>query len=336
LTQQKANKIAQAFNDYMTEWHTYNQPYDDLMDADLFERYARVLREQSKWGYFDFNKKVNGINRPFFSPSSAGNSDREMYERAKRSKRDPVEFTVNQRYWVGLGGVIGEYLQREILLAERHYRKLTGKTPPFVMKRKDNGDPMYEHFVKTMKEIEHGGEHFAYFGLPDGILEYTDEETGEIIDVGLELKSEQSNWSKFKALDEPKRGHLEQTVMYSDMYDLDYVIVAYVLSYGRGWFEEFNRMKTFGKHVTNDDKMNLRDRCAAATKMSREGNPPKFDLADWRFNDYQTVIAKSLSDEEVSDLERTVEQAKHSSLPKWKIASYVEAVNDIKRLRGDK
>lgn len=337
MTQQKANEIAQEFNDYMTEWHSYPQPYDDKMDADIFERYARVLREQSEWGYFDFKRNPDGIERPFFSPSNAGISDRELYERARGSKRDPAKFTVNQRYWVGTGGVLGEYLQREILLAERHYRKLTGKTPPFRMKRKDNGDPMYEHFVKKMHEVEHDGETFAYFGLPDGILEYTDSESGEIIDVGLEIKSEQANWSKFKGLDEPKQGHLEQTTMYSDMYGFDYVIVAYILSYGRGWFEKFNRLKTFGKYISEGDREVLRNRCADATRRAREGNPPKFDPMDWKFCDYKTAIAKGLTDEEVSELRDFAVRSQNSGIQAWRKRAYAEAVEEIESIRkGDR
>ena len=57
MTQLKAERIAQEFNDYMTEWHSYVQPYDDKMDADIHERYARILNEQNKWGYFDFKRK---------------------------------------------------------------------------------------------------------------------------------------------------------------------------------------------------------------------------------------------------------------------------------------
>lgn len=326
--QQKADQIAEEFNEFMTKWHNYPQPYDDEMDADIHERYARVLRKQSEWGYFDFSK-----DRPFFSPSNAGISDRELYERARGSKRDPAEFTTNQRYWVGLGTVIGDYLQREILLAERHYKRLTGEEPPFRMKRLDNGDPAYEHFVKKMKEIKHDGESFAYFGLPDGILEYIDPETGEITEVILEVKSEQSNWSRFKQLAEPKQGHREQTVMYSDMYDVDYVITAYLLSYGRGWFEDFNRLKTFGRYVSDDDRVELRDRCAAATRNAREGNPPAFDLMDWKFSDYKTAIATSLTDVEYERLRRQAIDAYRTNIPNWRKQAMADAVEEIHAIR---
>jgi len=330
---QQAERIAEEFNEFMTEWHSYPQPYDDKLDQDIHERYARVLAEQNRWGYFNFRENPAGRRRPFFSPSNAGISDRELYERARGSKRDPAEFTVNQRYWVGTGTVLGDYLQREILLAERHYKRLTGEEPPFRMKRKDNGDPMYEHFVKKMKEIEHDGEEFAYFGLPDGILEYIDRETGEIIDVILEVKSEQANWSRFKQLNQPKHGHLSQTTMYSDMYGADFVIVAYLLSYGRGWFEKFNRLKTFGVYVSDKDRDVLRDRCAVATRNAREGTAPKFDLMAWKFSDYQTAIAKDMTDEEFAELRQTAIDAYKTNIANWRKQAMADAVEEIEELR---
>lgn len=330
-----ANQIADDFHYFWRKFHEHPQPYDDKMDADIHERYAKVLREQSEWGYFDFKKNPQGIKRPFFGPSSAGLTDRELYERACRSKRDKPQFTQNQRDWVGLGTVVGDYVIREILLSERHYEKLTGEMPRFKVARNKDGNPAYEHFVKKMHEIEHGGEHFAYFGLPDGILEYVTDD-GEIINVGLEVKSVQQNWSQFKSLDQPKPAHVAQTVAYSDMYGLDYVIVLYVLTYGRGWFEEFSRIKPFGLHITESDREHLRDRCAEATRQAREKTPPPFDdLSEWRFNDYKEVVAKGLTEEELNNLREQARRAEHSTLPNYMKRNYAEAIEEIEAIRNE-
>jgi hypothetical protein len=329
-----ANKIAEDFSEYWTKFHLHDQPYDDAMDADIFERYAKVLRKQSKWGYFDFNKNPEGIKRPHFGPSAAGYSDRELYEKARKSKRDRSKFTENQRDWIGLGGAVGGYIQREILLADRHYEKLVGETPKFRMKYDEEGNPMYEHFVKKMHEIEHDGEYFAYFGLPDGVLEYVDDETGEILTVGIEIKSVQQNWSKFKGLTEPKQKHEVQTVAYSDMYGFDFVIIVYVLTYGRDWSEDFSRIKVFGKYIPDADRMALRNRIANAVRQSKSGEAPPLDLRDWKYNDYKTAIAKGISEEELEDLRRQAESAKGSSLPAWLIRNFSEAVDEIEAIRN--
>ena len=336
MTQVYADFLAKEFHEFMTEWHNHPQPYDDKMDADIHEKYAKVLREQSKWGYYDFQRNPQGIERPHFGPSSAGNSDRELYERARRSKRDPQKFTENQRYWVGTGGVLGDYIQREILLSERHFKRLVGKAPKFRMATTKDGNPAYEHFVKKMHEIEHDGQHFAYFGLPDGILTYTDENTGEVLNVGLEVKSEQANWSRFKSMDEPKKGHLAQTTAYSDMYGFDYVIVVYLLSYGRGWYEDFSRLKTFGKYVTEDDRNKLRQRCADAVRQAKAGTPPSVELDTWKFFDYKNVVSKELSEDELGRLRDHASRAQQSNLPAWLKRSYAEAITEIEELReGD-
>lgn len=330
-----ANRIAEDFHEYWSDFHVHDQPYDDEMDADIHERYARVLREQAGKDHFNFKENPQGDARPHFSPSSAGYSDRELYEKARKAKKDKTVPNENQRDWTGLGTLIGDYVQREILLADNHYERLVGKPPKFRMARKENGDPCYEHFVRKMHEIEHDGEHFAYYGLPDGILEYIDEDTGEIIRVGLEVKSVQQNWSQFKALTEPKPKHEAQTVAYSDMYDLDYVIIVYMLTYGRKWSEDFSRIKVFGKHVSDSDKKELRDRCATAVKQAKSGEAPPLNLRDWKFNDYKTAIATNLTEKEVEELKKQAERTQSSKLPDWIKRSQLEAINEIQEIRGE-
>jgi len=292
---QKAHEIAEAFENFLREFHQYDQPYDDEMDAELYEQYARVLREQTPaYKYFPFKK-----GRPNFGPSSAGDSPLELYHKAKRSKKDTRNMTENQRDWVGLGGNVGGYVQREIMLAERHFEKLTGKKPPFVFERTERGEPAYEHFKKRLHVVNHNGEDFAIFGLPDGILKYTDPQTGEVFRVGLEVKSAQKNWSAFKSQEEPKESHVVQTTAYSEMYrhegDLDYFIVLYYLTYGRDWQEDFSRKKAFGAYVTDADRTELKDRLADATRNAREGTPPQLDLFGWKFNDYKGAIIDEMT-----------------------------------------
>lgn len=327
-------QIADDFVEFWESFHEHNQPYDDEMDADIHERYAKVLRKQSKWGYFDFKKNPKGVNRPHFSPSSANYTPMELYMKARKAKRDPAVFTQNQRDWVGLGSVIGDYVQREILLAERHYKKLVGESPRFTMARNRDGDPAYEHFVKKMQEIEHKGQSFAYFGLPDGILKYVTED-GETINVGLEVKSEQANWSKFKAMDEPKPQHIPQGVAYSEMYKLDYILYVYMLSYGRAWKEDFTRIKAYGVHVSDTDREDLKDRCSQAVMQSKgEVEAPEFtDLDDWIFNDYKTQIATEMTDDRFDKLKAFARRSQDSSLPAYVRRNHQEAIDEITEIR---
>jgi len=334
--QNQAQEIADEFVSYMAEFHSYAQPYDDAMDAEFYEQYARVLREQSKWGYFNWKTAPDGTPRPLFSPSSAGNSERELYEKVRRSKKDESNPTPNQRDWTGLGSAVGGYLQREIMLAERHFKKLTGKEPRFRFERTERNEPAFEHFKKTIHEVEYDGEKFGLNGLPDGILLYTTDD-GEVLRVGLEVKSFQKSWTDFKKLADPKQAHVDQTIVYSEMYGLDYYIVLYHLTYGYDWFrEDVERNKAFGKYISQAERDTVLEKFARVTKAAREGIAPPLDLTTFRFNDYKTAISQNLSDEEYEAIRQQVEQVKRSRLPDYKKRGYIEALDFIDSVRGSK
>lgn len=333
MSQQRVGKIAQEFIDYLDEFHTYKQPYDDMMDAEFYEQYARVLREQSKWGYFNYKTAPDGTPRPLFGPSSSGKSERELYEKIRKSKPDDRKWTPNQRDWTGLGSQVGGYIQREVMLAERHYEKLTGKKPRFRFERTERNEPAFEHFVKKMHEVEFDGEKFALFGLPDGILEYTTDD-GEILRVGLEVKSFQKGWSEFKRFNKPKVSHELQTIVYSEMYDLDYYIILYHLTYGVGWDrDDIKRNKAFGKYITQADREEILAKFARVTKAAREGIAPAVDLDSFKFNEYKTAIALGLTDEEYELLKAQVRRMLRSSLSKWKKQAYYDAFEYIREVR---
>lgn len=334
-TTDKAQAIADDFVAYLNEFHTYDQPYDDRMDAELHEQYARILREQSKWGYFDFN------SRPFFSPSSAGRCDRELYEKVRNSPKDKRAWQPQQRRWTALGGAVGDLIQREIMLAERHYKKFTGKEPRFRFARTERGEPCFEHFTKKMHEIEHDGEKFAIFGLGDGILEYTDEETGEVLRVGLEVKSKQQSYADTseRRLQRPNLDHSLQTVCYSEMYGIDYFIILYVNTAKKAWnMTDDDRRKSpdiraFGAYITQQDRNNVLDKFAEIVRRVREEDAPLPDLSAWKFNEYKTTIAQGLTDEEVEQLRKTAERAQKSGLQDWQKRSYAEAIEEIESIR---
>lgn len=334
MSQQLAEQIAQHFTEFLDEFHTYQQPYDDAMDAEFYEQYARILREQSKWGYFNWKTAPDGTNRPLFSPSSAGKDERQLFEKAIKSKQDIRKPNRNQRDWTGLGSQVGAYIQREIMLAERHFEKLTGKQPRFKFERTDRGEPAFEHFVKKIHEVEHNGEKFGLFGLPDGILHYVTDD-GEILRVGLEVKSFQKGYTDFKKHSQAKLDHELQTHVYNEMYGLDYTIIVYHLTYGAEWDRDFSRTKAYGRYFPKEARTPLLDKYARVTKSWRTNTPPTVDLDGWKFNDYKTAIASKLTDEEVTEIKSQVESMSRSSLPQWKKNAYLEALEFIERARGE-
>jgi hypothetical protein len=332
LSQLLADRIARDFIEFLDEFHTYPQPYDDAMDAEFYEQYARVLREQSKWGYFNWKTAPDGTPRPLFAPSSAGKDERQLYEKAIKSQRDNRPPNRNQRDWTGLGSQVGAYIQREVMLAERHFEKLTGKVPRFRFERTKRGEPAFEHFVKKIHEVEHNGEKFGLNGLPDGILHYVTDD-GEILRVGLEVKSFQKSYTDFKKQDKPKLDHELQTHVYNEMYDLDYTIILYHLTYGADWERDFGRSKAYGRYFPKEARIALLDKFARVTKAWRTKTPPAIDLDGWKYNDYKTAIAKSLPEEEFETLKAQIRRAQRSNLPQWKKNAYYDAFEFIKEVR---
>ena len=334
------NAIAKEFYEYLNEFHSYSQPYDEEMDIFLHESFAKVLREQSKKGYFNFRSNPDGVSRPLFSPSSAGKSDRELYEKVIKSKKDEQKPRPYQRRWTSLGTQIGDMLQREIMLAERHYEKFTGKRVPFYFAKNEENMPLYEHTIKVIHEVAHAGEQFAIYGLGDGILEYVTED-GEVVHIGLEIKSKQQSYSATspKSMKEPKEAHRLQAVSYSEMYGIDYFLIVYVNASKKSWsmdeaeFEKSPDIRVFGVEITDEDRRVVMDKFARVTKAARLKEPPALDLSEWRFFEYKESVAKSLSDAEVDQIRSTANRAVRSGLPQWQKQGYIDAYEYIRNIR---
>ncbi|MDA2116730.1 hypothetical protein PDN31_15380 [Bacillus cereus] len=326
-----AYEIAEEFRQFLETWHSYSEPYDMLLDVWLHESYAKVL---SKGTFLDYR------SLPYFSPSSANSCPRELYEKALRSPRDQAEVKPWQRRWQFIGTNIGDAIQRDILLAERHYEKFTGEKPRFRIERTKDDYPAFEDFVKTRKVIEHNNQQFALIGTCDGILEYTDEH-GVITRVGLEIKSKQTTYSKTSeySLREPGADHVKQVTCYSLMYDLDYYIVLYMNASKKAWnmneedYAKYPDFRAFGVAITDEMRNEVLDKFASIVAAVKTKQPPKLDIEHWTFNNFKKACAQSLSDEEYEEIKTKVNRVKRSSLSDAKKAPYIGALEFIDKVR---
>ena len=325
--------IADEFIDYLNEFHSYSEPYDDELDAWLHKAYSEVLKEKK-----DFRWDL-----PYFSPSSAGNGARELYVKAKRKKRDNQRPLPHQRRWTALGTAVGDVIQRELLLAERHYEKFTGKKPRFVVGVQD-GRPTFEDFVFKSHQVDWNGQSFYITGTCDGIL--FDTKTGE--KIGLEIKSKQETPSKtsYGSMKEANQKHIDQVVSYGEMYGIDRYIILYVNTAKKKWFaseEELAKtpdIRAFEINITDDMRAKVFDYLADIVRRVKANDPPKLDLEGWRFNGFKRACALDLSSEELDELEDEVSSMENSYLPSWKKRVVREALDEIKSIRtealGDK
>ena len=325
----KANieQIAQEFADFLNEWHSYREPYDDQLDAWLHSEYAKIKQKRN---FIDWNSI-------YFSPSSANSCDRELYVKALKMERDDDDVKPWQRRWTALGTAVGDWLQREILLAERHFTKLTGKEPPFVMARTSEGQPFFEDFVHGQYFFEHDGEKFSIIGTCDGVLIH--QPTGKRI--GLEIKSKQTgaNETSPAKLKAPKDDHMAQVTCYSLMYDVDDYLIIYVNTSKKSWFmddDEFANspdFRVFGVQVTDEMKRRVLDKFAGVARAVRTKTPPPLNLEKFTFNNFKRSCALSLSDEEFNEIKAMVRRVMKSGLPSWKKQAYYDAYEFIREVR---
>ncbi|MBA9027559.1 hypothetical protein [Peribacillus huizhouensis] len=323
-------EVAQEFTDYLNEWHTYSQPYDTKLDIWLHEAFAQEMRKYKKMDW----------SAPYFSPSSSGKDDRELYVKALRMKKDEDEVKPWQRRYTSRGTSVGDWLQRELLLAERHFEKFTGKLPPFKFERTAEGYPAFEEFVHGQKFYEHNGNRFSILGTCDGILEYVNED-GERKRIGLEIKSKQTSYAEtgFQRMKEAKDDHVKQVTCYALNYELDAYLVIYVNCSVKAWFmtdEEWQKapdIRVFGIEVTDEMKDEILTKFASITAAVKSETPPPLALEKFRFNNFKESCALSLTDEEYAQVKDTVRQAMRSSLPDWKKRGYMEAYEIIRDVR---
>lgn len=313
----------------LDEWFSQPETWNDALDTQIARWYANP--PPKLWP-----------KRPYFSPSSLGDCPRELFIKAKYgNKAKDVGLDKPWRgRWRKLGTLGGDLIQRELLDIEENYEKLTGNFPRFKFERNEDNTPRFEEFAGANKLVEHGGERFYLYGFTDGIMNYVTDD-GEVIRVGLEVKSKQGTPARTSqhSMRGPDESHAKQVVAYAEMFDCDYFIILYVNYAKQGWFmtdEQYAKtpdIRAFCKRITDEDKARVFDKAAQVTKAVREDKPPKMDIDSFTFNNFKEACAKSLTEVEFEELRQQVERAKQSNMPKWKINSWVSALEFIEDIK---
>ncbi|MGM0904225.1 MAG: hypothetical protein ACQEXB_24365 [Bacillota bacterium] len=298
------------------------EQYDNDLDRQIHQWYANPPQVWPK--------------RPYFSPSNSKACPRELYVKAKRAKKDSFPKPPYQGRWQEIGTAVGDVIQRTVLAMERNLLNC-----PFRFERTEDGRPMFEDFAKKNHEIVHNGQRFYLYGTCDGIMQYLNAETGEIIRVGLEVKSKQSTPAKTSrhSMRDAEEGHRKQCVAYSIMYNVDYYIILYVNTAKKGWVisdEDYAAtpdIRAFGFEITDTDRRELLDSFAEIARCIAEDIPPALDLSRWTFNNFKTACATSLTNDEYDVLKAQVKRMMRSSMPDWKKQGYFDAIQFIREVR---
>lgn len=322
-----AMRIADELATLLNDWHSKPEFYDNELDAQIHKWYSDPPKVTPKY--------------PYFSPSAAGADFRELYEKQIGSKKDKQRQRAYQGRWKRIGTAIGDVIQRDILFIEKHAEEILGYPSRFRFARTDKGEPMFEEFAMVCKEIHHRGKIFYLYGTCDGILEYITDD-GEIVRVGLEIKSKQTTYAKTGgySMKDAEDKHVDQTKVYSNMYDVDFYVVMYVNASKKAWDMtdedeiKYPDLRTFGFYFDREDKEEPLNRFADILDAVEQRTPPLPDLSKWAFNSFKTAIAESLTDEEISFLRKQVEHVlRSSSANSTDKRSYASALEFIENTR---
>jgi hypothetical protein len=324
-----AQKMALQFAYELDQFCSTGFNTDLQITKQLYQQYIQVL---GKNPFEDFPKDV-----PFFRSSGTGKCLREQTLRAidaleGTDRADKRSVQPHQNRWQNIGTAIGDMVQMYVLMMEKHYERLVGEPCHFRFERTPEGYPMFEEFSSDFQEFKSGKISFITGGSLDGIMIYTDPDTGEEHRVGLEVKSKQTTYAATGhwSMKEANSKHVWQVTNYAMLKDLDQYLIVYVNASHKTWnisdedYAKYPDFRVFGVETPEDKKKEVRNRFFTAVEMAHEGVFPKLSLADWTFNDYKTACALSLTYKELEEL-------KLEASGKFQ----EEAIKEIEKIRGD-
>lgn len=303
VLQERGEVLSEDFVDMLNVWHSLNEPHDKEL-AGFYHKTNYLVSQNPP----EDAKKQPGVH--YFTPSSADGCKRELFHRARGDRKDTVPKQPHQGRWQRLGTATGDIIQKDLLAIHKHYKNMTGMEPAFkpmyTELRTPEGSlkvPFWEDFVKKATFIDG----VPLNGQPDGLLKYKDGTT-----IGLEIKSKQTTYSTTGhfSMRGPDPKHVKQVVCYSMMYGVDEFILVYGNLAKKSWImdevdvEKYPDLRCFYVRVTEKDKQEVLNHFKEVLHAVKEDKPPKLDVTRWTFNNFKTVIAETLTDEEIKEMEQ--------------------------------
>jgi hypothetical protein len=322
--------IADDLIRHLDEWYSLPETWDNDLDTMIHKWYSNAPNVFPR--------------RPYFSPSASDSDPRELYYKQIRAQKDSHRSQPHQGRWREIGTKVGDVIQRTILAMERNMSEKASFPSRFKFERTKKGEPLFEEFSKRNVKVEHNGKTFYLFGATDGILKYAHPETGEIIRVGLEIKTKQTSAAKTSlySMREPEEKHVKQCVSYAEMFKVDYFIILYVnmskksWEYPEGEYEKSPDIRAFGFEVTQADKNEVFDFFTFVLDCVNDMCPPELDPEKWTFNNFKTIIALEMSEADVEEVRRKKNRAMRSRLPDFKKRAYAECLDFILTVRDER
>lgn len=329
-----SNEMEHEFAEMLDTFHSQQEVWDNDLDRQIHEWYANAPNVFPKY--------------PYFSPSAVTSCPMSLYFKYKKAEKDNLPRQPHQSRWQSAGTATGDWLQRDILLIEKHFERLTGEKPKFKFERTDKGEPMFEEFAKVNHPVEFVDEEtgemnkFYLLGAPDGIMTYTPDGSDKPVRVGIEIKSKQTTSAKTSkhSMRTAEEGHIAQSIAYSVMYDVDYYLIVYVNLSKKSWeyteedYEKSPDLRVFGYHFDDKTKSMVLDYLSNLLVMFQNDDIPTLDITSWTFNNYKIQCAINLTDEQLQDIVDEVELVENDKYtPQYKKRNYRKVLDDITFIR---
>ncbi|ARO62433.1 Uncharacterized protein B5E38_5013 [Bacillus cereus] len=273
-------------------------------------------------------------------------SDEELaIERAKDLQPD------YKTRWQGIGTVVGDFWQKQVLSAEFWSHKLPTVKFDFAFLRlhRNYGHgakyyPAFEEFTRTTSDIEGVPVH----GTCDGVLEYVPEHENlgrdyQGLRIGFEIKSKQTTYASTGHYsmkgEDPK--HVQQAKTYALMYGLDYYFFVYQNCSKKGWNispddqAKYPDLRVFGIYISPEEKAAHTEYLRKLYNLKDSNELPKLDLLRWNFNSHKEVITANLTSQDMEyliDQRNMIVDGKYSAFEKRCAADAYEDI--VSRLEG--
>lgn len=205
-----------------------------------------------------------------FSPSSASKCERELFFKGIKAPQDEKPFFPYHNRWMRNGSAIHSAVQKDLLYGEKYV-----ENPAFTVVRTKKGRPAWEKNIRYVKQIEHNGVRFQIYGMCDGVLVYTPDNSK----VGFEFKTKSTTIGAigdFKMKDAQPE-HREQCTAYSILFNLNEYLIVYESLAKDQWNKNEEAkpdMRAFYVEITDHDKTLLLDKFAKVAQMYYEGKTP--------------------------------------------------------------
>lgn len=306
----KYAKIADKFIEEFNMYCRADQAPDRKVMLELFQQYVEVWQKQEEEEYTP-KQPVQ------FRPSSTGSDLRSLALLAQGAEEDKREVQAHQYRWTNMGTKTGDFIQETVLQMEKHFPRLFGRPCSFRFDRTEEGYPMFEEFSTTTKEFDG----WEVRGSTDGIIIYTNAETGEETRLGLEVKSKSTTNARtsYNSLKEAEPSHTWQVRTYAELFDVDCYLVLYLNLSKFRWHltqeyqDKYPDFRVFAVDTSKTFREQAIGRFQQAYDSAQTGELPKLDYTKWLFNGYKQACVDSLTDKELEELEQG-----YRNLPKTK------------------